>query len=140
MKWLIVRMGSSFLWAGPQNRMCAIRGNTCPAADTVASSEGIRAGLWHTSLSLRRSATAVVVPQLRGDKYVLPLNCPCLDHLLHGVADHLFIAVAFRTVEVSKSYFQCGLGCLFRGEGIGDQRAKSEAGIAPDPSARGIRV
>src|SRR4029077_11372453 len=68
-----------------QNRMCAIRGNTCRAADTVASSEGIRVGLWHTSRSLRRSATAVVVPQLRGDKYVLPLNYPCLEHLLHGI-------------------------------------------------------
>src|SRR5580700_11395883 len=116
MKWLIVRMGSSFLWAGPkigraQNRMCAIRGNTCRAADTVASSEGIRAGLWHTSRSLRRSATAVVVPQLHGDKYVLPLNYPCLEHLLHGIPDCFFIAVAFRTIEVTKSHFQCGLGC-----------------------------
>ena len=72
--------------------------------------------------------TMIVVPQLRGDKYVFPLNCPWLDHLLHGVADRLFIAVAFRTVEVSKSHFQCGLGCLLRGEGVGDQRAKSEGG------------
>src|SRR6202011_2431140 len=53
-------------------------------------------------------------------------NCPGLEHLLHGVADRLFIAVAFRTVEVSKSHFQCGLGCLFRGEGIGGQRAKPD--------------
>src|SRR5580704_2542680 len=117
--------------------MCAIRGNTCRAADTVASSEGISARLWHTSRSLRRSATAVVVPQLRGDKYVLPLNYPCLAHLLHGIPDCFFIAVAFRTIEVTKSHFQCGLGCLFRGEGIGDQRPKSEGGDRPRSAREG---
>jgi hypothetical protein len=60
--------------------MCAIRGNTCPAADTVASSEGIRAGLWHTSRSLRRSATAVAA---RGWAGACPFAC-CAENCLPG--------------------------------------------------------
>jgi len=62
--------------------------------------------------------TMIVVPELRGDKHILPPNCPGLEHLLHGIADCFFIAVAFRTIEMAKSHFQCGPGCLFSREGI----------------------
>src|SRR6185437_35584 len=54
--------------------------------------------------------TMIAVPELRGDEHILPLDRPRLEHLLHRIADGLFIAVAFRTIEVTKSHLQCGLG------------------------------
>jgi hypothetical protein len=38
--------------------------------------------------------TMIVIPELRGDEHILPLNHPCLKHLLHRIADRLFIAIA----------------------------------------------
>ena len=70
----------------------------------------------------------IAVPELRGDEHVLPLDRSRLEHLLHGIADGLFIAVAFRTVEVTKSHFQRSLGGPFGRERIGNQRSDPEGG------------
>src|SRR6202022_2157613 len=79
----------------------------------------------------------IVIPELRGDEHILPLSRPRLKHLLHRIADRLFIAIALRAIEVTKPHFQCGLGCLFGREGIRNRRPNPEAGIAPDPRVRG---
>jgi hypothetical protein len=70
--------------------------------------------------------TRRVIPELRRDEHVLPLNLPRLEHPLHRVADRLFIAVAFRTIEVTEPHFQRGLGRLPGREWIGNQRAEPE--------------
>jgi hypothetical protein len=75
----------------------------------------------------------IIVPELRGDKHVLPSNVPRPKHPLHRVADRLFIAIAFSTIEVAKSHFQRRRDRLFGREGIGMSVPKPRAGIAPDP-------
>ena len=72
--------------------------------------------------------TMIAVPELRGDEHVLPLDRSRLEHLLHGIADGLFIAVAFRTVEVTKSDFEGSTGCLVGRDRIRNQRSESEGG------------
>jgi hypothetical protein len=68
----------------------------------------------------------IVVPQLRGDEHVLPLNRTRPEHLLQCVADRSFIAVSFRAIEVAKPDFQCSLGCLFGRMGVWNQRAEPD--------------
>jgi hypothetical protein len=72
--------------------------------------------------------TMMVVPELRGDKHVLPLDRPRLEHLPHRFADLFFSPVTFRRVELTKSCFQRGLGRVFGGDGVGNQCAKAERG------------
>src|SRR4029077_4309395 len=72
--------------------------------------------------------TMIVVPELRGDKHVLPLDLPRLEHLLHRFADLFFSPVTFRSVDLTKSCFQRGLGRVFGCDDVGDQRAKTERG------------
>src|SRR5262249_1037473 len=72
--------------------------------------------------------TMIVVPELRGDKQVVPLDCSFLENLLNGVADGLLIAVALRAIEMAKSRLQCGLGRVAGYEGIRNQRPESEGG------------
>ena len=72
--------------------------------------------------------TMIVIPELRGDEHILPLNPRRLERFLHRIANRCFIAVAFRTIEISKSNFQCGLRSLFGRDRIGDQRAKPDSG------------
>ena len=57
--------------------------------------------------------TMIGVPQLRGNEQVLPLKRSRLERFLNRITNRLFIAVAFRTIEMSKSDFQCRLGRLF---------------------------
>src|SRR5690348_5524760 len=70
----------------------------------------------------------IVVPELRGDKHIVPLDLPRLEHLLQRVADLFFIPVTFRGVELPKSCFQRGLGRGLGCDGVGNQRAKAERG------------
>ena len=81
--------------------------------------------------------TMIVVPELGGDEHVLALDRPRLEHLLHGIADGLFIAVAFRTIEVTKPHFQGRLGRLSGLEGIRNQRAESQGGHCPGAVGEG---
>src|SRR5271170_5280030 len=50
--------------------------------------------------------TMVVVPQFRGNEYVLPPNLACLQNFLNSNPDHFLISVAFCAVDMAKSYFQ----------------------------------
>ena len=81
--------------------------------------------------------TMIAVPELRGDEHVLALDRPRLEHLLHRVADGLFVAVAFGAIEVTKPRFQCSLGRLFGRDGIGNQRAEPEGGHRAGCRGRG---
>ena len=63
-------------------------------------------------------------------------NRPGAERCLHRIANRFFIAVAFRTIEMSESGFQRRLGRFFGHERIAYQRAKATAGIAADPSGR----
>ena len=73
----------------------------------------------------------IAVPELGGDEHVLARDCARLEYLLHGLADGLFIAVAFRAIEVAKAHVECSLGCLPGRDGIGNQRAKAQGGHCP---------
>src|ERR1700722_392886 len=66
------------------------------------------------------------VPELRTDKNVLPLCLALLEHLPHRFAHVFFISVAFGAIELTKAHLQRGLGCLFCGDRIRNQRAKTE--------------
>src|SRR5262249_20276243 len=72
--------------------------------------------------------TMIVIPELRGDEHLLPLDLPRLEHLLYCFADLLFIAVAFRSVEQAKSGLQCRLGRGSGCHGVRNQCAKAEGG------------
>src|SRR5262249_51599316 len=72
--------------------------------------------------------TMIVVPELRGDEHVVPLDLPRLEHLLHRFADLLFVSVALRSVELAKSRLQRRLGRGSGRHGIGDQCAEAEGG------------
>ena len=72
--------------------------------------------------------TMIVVPELRGDKHVMPPDLPRLEHLLHRFADLSFGPVTLRSVELTKSCFQRGLGRIFGCDGVGNQRAKTKRG------------
>ena len=76
--------------------------------------------------------TMIVIPELRGDKHVLPLDLPRLQHLLHRFADLRFISVAFRSVELAKSCLQRRLGRGSDCYGVANQCAKAEGGNSPD--------
>ena len=68
------------------------------------------------------------VPELRGDEQVLPPKRPRLERFLNRIADRFFVAIAFRTIEMAKSDFQCSLGGLPGCERIRDQRAEPDRG------------
>jgi hypothetical protein len=68
----------------------------------------------------------IVIPELGSDEHMLPMNRPRLKHLLHRIADRLFIAIALRAIEVTKPDFQCGPGCLFGRKEIRNQSTKPE--------------
>src|SRR5271167_12067 len=53
--------------------------------------------------------TMIGVPQLRGNEDVLPPNRARLERCLHRITNRLFVAISFRTIEMSKSHVQCGL-------------------------------
>jgi hypothetical protein len=72
--------------------------------------------------------TMIVVPELRGDEHVLPLDPPRPEHLLHRFADFLLIPVTFRSIELAKPGFQRGLGGDLGCDGVGNQRAEAERG------------
>ena len=72
--------------------------------------------------------TMIGIPELRDDKHVLPLDLPCLEHLLHRFADLFFGSVAFRSVEQAKSCLQRRLGRVSGCDGVGNERAKAECG------------
>ena len=78
------------------------------------------------------------VPKLRGDEDVLPPSRARPERCLHRITNRFFIAVAFRTIEMSKSHFQRGLGRLFGSERIGYQRAKPDGGDGA--SASGVAM
>ena len=50
--------------------------------------------------------TMIGVPQLCGNEQVLSQKRPCREGFLNRLANRRFIAVALRTIEVSKSCFQ----------------------------------
>src|SRR5215470_614737 len=50
--------------------------------------------------------TMVVVPQFRGNEYVLPPDLAFLENFLNSIPDHFLISVSFCTIDVPKSYFQ----------------------------------
>src|SRR5690349_7685191 len=70
----------------------------------------------------------IVVPGLRSNKHVGPLDLPRLEHLLHRVADLFFIPITFRGVELSKSCFQRRLGRGLSRDGVGNQCPETERG------------
>ena len=70
--------------------------------------------------------TMIVIPEFRGDKHFLPLDLPRLEHLLDRFADLLFISVPFGSVELAKPCLQCRLRRDSGGDGVGNQRAKTE--------------
>ncbi len=70
--------------------------------------------------------TMIGVPQLCGDKDVLPPNRPRLEKFLHRLANRFFIAVALRAIEMSESHFQGCLHRLFGLDRIRDERAKPD--------------
>src|SRR3954471_24994340 len=72
--------------------------------------------------------TMIGVPQLGGDEQVLPLKRPRLEGFLDRIANCFFIAVAFRTIEMSESHLQRRPGSLFGRERIRNQRAKPDSG------------
>ena len=49
--------------------------------------------------------TMIRVPYFRCNENVLPLDVPLFEHFLHRLANRLFVVVAFRTIQVSKSHF-----------------------------------
>src|SRR5262249_49088286 len=59
-------------------------------------------------------------------EHVLLSNRARLEDVLHGIADRLFIAIAFGTIEVAKPHFQSRLCCLPSREEIGYQRPESQ--------------
>lgn len=68
----------------------------------------------------------VRIPELRRDEDVLALDRAGRELRLQGLADFLFVAIAFRTVEVPEAHLQ---GVPGRGPGfgrIGNQRTESE--------------
>ena len=77
--------------------------------------------------------TMIGVPQLCGNEQVLSQKRPRREGFLNRLANRRFIAIALRTIEVSKSCFQCGLGRLFGYERIRNERAKPGSGNWPDP-------
>jgi hypothetical protein len=72
--------------------------------------------------------TMIGVPQLCGDKDILPPNRACLENFLHRLANRFFIAVALRAIEMSESHFQGCLRRLFGPNRIRDERAKPDGG------------
>src|SRR5947209_17924872 len=85
---------------------------------------------FETGLERRLEAfgAMIVVPKLRGDKYVFPLDRPCREHLPHRLTDLAFITVAFGGVELAESRIQCRLGRRPGRHGVGNQCAKAECG------------
>ena len=75
--------------------------------------------------------TMIGVPQLCGNEQVLSQKRPRREGFLNRLANRRFIAIALRTIEVSKSCFQCGLGRLFGYERIRNERAKPGSGNRP---------
>ena len=70
--------------------------------------------------------TMIVVPELRADKNVLPLDLALLEHRPHCFADVFFISVAFGAIELTKARLQRDPNCLFCCDRIRNQRAKPE--------------
>jgi hypothetical protein len=77
------------------------------------------------------------VPEFRGDKHILPLDLPCLEHLLHRFADLFLGPVTFRSVERAKPCLKRCPGRILGCDGVGNQRSKPTAGIAPASLLRG---
>src|SRR5262245_34059781 len=71
--------------------------------------------------------TMIGVPQFRGDEHVLAQNLARPEHVLHGIANRFFIAIAFRAIEMSEPDFQCSLGRLSGRDGIGNECAKPDS-------------
>jgi hypothetical protein len=72
------------------------------------------------------------VPEFRGDKYILPLGLPCLEHLLHGFADLFLGPVTFRSVERAKPCLKRCLGRILGCDGVGESAFQSRApGLRP---------
>jgi hypothetical protein len=82
----------------------------------------------------------IAVPELRGHEEVLPPKRPRLERFLHRIANRIFIAVTFRTIEMSKSRLQCSPGGLFGCDGIRNQRAKPDSGDRARPVSRNFGI
>ncbi len=72
--------------------------------------------------------TVIRIPEFGGDEDILAPGCAGAVCGLHGVADGLFVAVAFGAVEVAEADFEGGLNGLSGGEGIGDEGAEADGG------------
>ena len=70
----------------------------------------------------------VGVPQLGGDKDVRPLDRPCCERLQQRISHRVFVAVAFRAIQVSEAHFQCRLGGIDGLHRIRDQGPESGDG------------
>jgi hypothetical protein len=69
----------------------------------------------------------VGVPQLRGDKDILPRNCAGRESCLQRFTDLPLIPISLGTIEVSKSDLQGARGRKSRLGRVRDQRAKAES-------------
>jgi hypothetical protein len=68
------------------------------------------------------------VPQLCGYKYVFARDPSIGKSCLQRTAYLALVLVSFRTIEVSKSSFQCVSGRSYRRGRVGNQGAKAECG------------
>src|SRR5262249_25193119 len=72
--------------------------------------------------------TMIGVPELRGDKNILPLDLPLLEYILHRFADLFFSSVTFRSVDCAKPCLQRRLSRVSGCYRVGNERAKAERG------------
>src|ERR1700710_2800656 len=73
------------------------------------------------------------VPQLRGDEQVLAPKRARLECVVNSLANGDFIAIAFRTIQMSKSRFQRRPGRLLGCNEVRNQRAKPDGGDRAGP-------
>src|SRR3954468_23146932 len=72
--------------------------------------------------------TMIGIPQLRGDKDVLPLQRSRFEGFTQRVANRLFVSIAFCAVEMSETDRQRGFGGSLGVAKVRDERAETDGG------------